>query len=492
MKRLIIALVLSSAQAYAALAAATVWEVRTTGTTTSGGGYSTGGTDMSIFDNKNAAACTSCQSATVNISTTDGVAAGTTTITSLTGNYSSALIGNVVNISGGTGSITSGWYQVASVTNSTTFDVDRSTGLTTGTGVTVNIGGAVSTIGTALAVVVAGNTVWVKATATYSTSANTSFATAGTTGLPITTSGYTSTRGDNGKATVQLSAGTGLNMFNLTAALNKVHNFVLDCNTKGTSRGLSATSGTQYLFDNIQSKNCTTSGFTITAQGALGLGLNATGMTSAATAGFVLGAATFTCRQCSANANASPGFVANGGANTYTFLVGAISANNTGASSDGFQVNNSTSSSESFVCEGCIAYNNGRDGLRAATAASSDAMTFRNSIFVSNAGYGINSTATDWSGGGLDLDYNAFYNNTLGARNQVAVGAHDVTLTADPFTNGASVDFSLNSTSGGGTALKAVGYPGAYFNLGTTGYRDIGAVQRVCPAGGGTTSCASQ
>ena len=106
MRKLLLALILLTAPVYAALPNFTaVWEVESGGTDTNGGGAdsATVSTDMSKFLNKNAASCTSCQSATVNISTTDAVATGTTTITSTTANFSSAIVGNFILLSGGPG-----------------------------------------------------------------------------------------------------------------------------------------------------------------------------------------------------------------------------------------------------------------------------------------------------------------------------------------------------------------------------------------------------
>jgi hypothetical protein len=74
-----------------------------------------------------------------NISTTDAVAAGTTTITSATAAFTSAITGNIIYLQGGSGSLTAGWYQ-ATYVSATSITVDRS--VASGTGITLNIGGA--------------------------------------------------------------------------------------------------------------------------------------------------------------------------------------------------------------------------------------------------------------------------------------------------------------------------------------------------------------
>jgi hypothetical protein len=57
--------------------------------------------------------------------------------------------------------------------------------------------------------------------------------------------------------------------------------------------------------------------------------------------------------------------------------------------------------------------------------------------------------------------------------------AHDVSLSVSPFVS--SSNFALNSTGGGGAALKAAGFPGV--SPAGTGYLDIGALQSQAAAG---------
>lgn len=68
------------------------------------------------------------------------------------------------------------------------------------------------------------------------------------------------------------------------------------------------------------------------------------------------------------------------------------------------------------------------------------------------------------------LDYSNFYNDTT-LRNAISAGAHDTNL--DPgFTDAANGNFTI------GTNLKAAGFPGGFPSMLVTGYLDIGAVQR--------------
>src|SRR3569833_3024642 len=126
-----------------------VWEVRLGGNDTNGGGFVPGGsgTDYSVQDSKNTTGN--------NISTTDAVSNGTTTITSATINATSDLVNNIVYFSGGSGSITPVRKRVTGVTNSTTITIDSS--IASSTGLTMNVGGALATPGYAASQMSGGN-----------------------------------------------------------------------------------------------------------------------------------------------------------------------------------------------------------------------------------------------------------------------------------------------------------------------------------------------
>jgi hypothetical protein len=162
-----------------AIAATTVWEVRTAGAATNGGGYSSGGTD---YSQQNAA----------QIAVTDAVGDGTTTITSATAAFTSACVGNIVYLSGG-GLGAAVRRQVVTYTNATTIVLDDTVAV--GVGMTLNLGGAADSPATLTGALVSGNTVHVKA-GTYTLGAAATFP-VGTAALPIAFVGYNATRGDN-------------------------------------------------------------------------------------------------------------------------------------------------------------------------------------------------------------------------------------------------------------------------------------------------------
>lgn len=217
MKFFLLVLVLTPA-AWGAFPSTTVGEVRTAGNQKNGGVFDSagGGTDMSVFDNKNAASCTSCQSDTVNISTTDAVTS-TTTVTSATANFSAAINGNGVYLEGT--STTTGWY-IATYVSSTTITLDRTVG-TGSTGITMNIGGAFKLGGTLdddfFEAFEAGNIIHIK-TGSYSLGETVSIAKAGGGQSPIRMIGYNATRGDNPTGSTRPTLTTnGTSIFTLAA-----------------------------------------------------------------------------------------------------------------------------------------------------------------------------------------------------------------------------------------------------------------------------------
>jgi hypothetical protein len=97
------------------------------------------------------------------VSVTDAVTNGTTTVTSATAAFHPGMVGNLVYLAGGTGAVAADWYEIVSYTNATTIVVDRATGLTAGTGVTLKLGGALATYSAGVDRVTVSNvTVWFK------------------------------------------------------------------------------------------------------------------------------------------------------------------------------------------------------------------------------------------------------------------------------------------------------------------------------------------
>lgn len=111
-----------------AIATNTDWEIRTTGVSTNGGGFKDLNPGTSVDYSQQDAA----QLALSDISIT------TKDLTSVTGGFTAAMVGNVIFLDGG--GATTGWYQIMGYTDTNNVDVDRNPG--NGTGTTGNVGGA--------------------------------------------------------------------------------------------------------------------------------------------------------------------------------------------------------------------------------------------------------------------------------------------------------------------------------------------------------------
>ena len=101
----------------AALSSGTYWEVRTTGDNDNGGCYdavNNGGTDYSQQD-----------AAQLSLTDLATPGAASTTLTSTTGGFTSAMVDNCIDIASGT-NFTAGIYQITAYTDTNTVTLDRS------------------------------------------------------------------------------------------------------------------------------------------------------------------------------------------------------------------------------------------------------------------------------------------------------------------------------------------------------------------------------
>lgn len=443
-----------------AFLAPVVWEVRTTATAgdVNGGGFdSVSGVPGTDFSQQDAA----------QITYTDLIinAVTNTQCTSALNPFTSAHVGNIINVTSGTG-FTVQRVQIISVAAGVA-TCDKSLGTLSSTLGNGKLGGALLTPFKVAGLAIAGHTIYIKASGTYvSTIGSTN---AASVSFPITWIGYSASRGDGGQATIQLSTSGNLLLF---TAYHRIFNVIADCNLKAASLGIGLNSGGVAV--NCKAINFTSIGFFNGATYAQFFNCVASGGTSAASAAFsTSNNAGMFLYGCRATGNACPGFQLYNA----SYAVRCISDNNTGASSDGFQFTGSQQGG--FIS--CVSYSNGRDGIQALSNFSSSVIVLA-CILAKNGRYGLNNSVGTLSGlYAILCDYNAYYLNTSGPQNAMPAGAHDVALSGDPFTNGASNDFSLNATAGAGAACRAAGFPGA-LQSGGTGALDIGALQHADPA----------
>jgi hypothetical protein len=93
-----------------------------------------------------------------------------------------------------------------------------------------------------------------------------------------------------------------------------------------------------------------------------------------------------------------------------------------------------------------------------------------NNIFSNNGRDGFRKTTAGVSPN-ITMDYNNFFGNVGIPRTNVTAGMHDQAL-APGYVSAAAGDYAI------GTNLQALGIPGAFPASTSTGYIDIGAVQR--------------
>ncbi len=467
-----------------AISALTQFEVRTTGADTNGGGFVAGasGTDYSTQDAAQSSGTNLVVDATTN-----------TKVTSASHNFVATDVGNLIQITAGSG-WTTGFYQVVSVASNAA-TLDRSPAATSTTGGTWALGGGLATIAKALTGWAVSNIIWVKkGTYTKTSLLTITGADSLSSQPPYMILGYNVTHGDNptgsNRPTLRFTA-VDSGVYITTGADNiQFANFIVDGNGAGTNgvyiNGNNPAYGT--VLTNVRVTNWTLRG--LLCYGSYPADFvrcevdsMAAGAVAAATG--LTGWSNFI--DCEIHDNACDGISLEGtGANQMLVLRCNIYRNTgttSGHASCGIYWSGST-----FKCiaKNCTIYGNAGDGL--AHNITYFAAQIRNNIFSQNGGYGLNILAQNVTR--PDVDYNFFYSNTSGARNGAIAGAHDVTLTADPFTNASlsangAADFSLNTTAGGGAAVRAAGYPGVSPSGNSTGYLDGGAYQHADPAGGG-------
>jgi|HubBroStandDraft_2_1064218.scaffolds.fasta_scaffold26165_2 hypothetical protein len=468
-----------------ALPATSVWEVRpTVGSDTNGGGFDSAaaGTDYSKQNSKNSAGS--------NISTTDltTTTTGGFTCTSATASFTSAITGNFIYLSGGTGgTVTAGWYY-ATYATATTITLDRSPGAAA-TLVTMNIGGALATVSQAYTNSSSSHIIWVQNSGTYTvtTTLVISLQSYAAPGNPFSIIGYTTVRGDNG----QFTWTTATNSIDLvdfgsgsTGAINVLLqniNFTTTAGTKKDAIGSGSTSTNSAIITLI---NCTITGFVIGIDGNTntsyfnGLNIVNCRITGCSSHGVRNGTNTYFLGSCIDN-NAGDGF--NGGVTPFPAHLGSwifdksIFYKNS-ANGINFNFDDTPTPNTALyivIISHCI-FSTNTDAGALFENSNDPQPKFSNCIFDANGTYGIdagNSTVTIPA----LLYNNAFYNNGTAATRTIGVGIGTITLTASPYVS-IGTNFALNATSGGGALLRSLGWPGV-LNFGGTGYASVGPLE---------------
>lgn len=464
MKRIFFGLFLLFTQpCFAAMSASIIWEFSSTATANmvNGGGFKTGatGTDYSL---QNAAQLTG---------TDLTCTAASTTVTSATGGFTAAMIGNVIHLTAltGTGAII-GWYEITAYTDTNNIVLDRTptNGVNNITAGTFYVGGALN-VGALedsfYEQCVAGQIAYIK-NGTYSFGAVSVGTAVGTTALPILFEGYQTTRGDNPTIANSPTIACGANSFSILQRYWILKN--LSFTGTGTTL-LTIVDGCQVI--NCKSNNSsgtvdrdavTTSNSIATINKVLYFGCEA--VSTAGDAIAIGGTSQNMVIGCYIH-NSKNGFLATTGEKNIiqdcifdTFSSNAVTTGN---------MNGLTLIGNTFY---------GAETPAGTGVSLGDSF---NVIFLNNIIYGFTTGVTFSSQ--LDssfFDYNNYFNNTT-ARTNVMTGDHDTAL-APGFTDAVNADFRV------GANMKATAFPGTFPGAGASciGYLDQGAVQRVEPTGG--------
>lgn len=525
MKLIALFLVLSS-QVWAVLPETGVINFRATATAgnVNGCGFNSarGGTDYTL---QNAAQVTN----------TDGAASGTTTFTSAGSTFTSAMVGNYLHITVG-GGTTVGWYEIVTYTNANNVVLDRTPG--TGSSATFYVGGACS-LGSTLdddvfEIGVPGNRFQIM-NGSYTLGESVAVTAAGTALLPIVFEGYDSTPGDKPLTTSRPFLACGANSLSLGAYWRLGHVSAAATTAGGVFVGADGVIYHSKIINNSTTANRIA---ITTSADAVYIGVEAVSYRGYAFSGN----ARFYMLGCYVH-DSSIGYLATGSSGAGTIAhsifadnvtaairVGAASTtqfaliNNTlyGAENKlGIGLDVNTTGANNISMTGSIvygfttgvshvdttqlhsfdnwnAYNNNTADVSGWTKGANDVSTAPGFISVAQltgatattSGSVLTQSGANFATVTDNVDFVYIVSGTGITAGKYLITSHTTdTLTLDiaPGTN-ATADKVWQVTTGHnfaiGTNYRGLGFPGVFPGGLSTGYMDIGAVQRQEPAGG--------
>ncbi len=479
MKRLSIAFLLCFS-CVAAIPVSTTWEVRSaTGADTNGGGFDPSvaipGQDFS-------------QQAAAQVAFTDLIIGATTTqLTSALSPFATCTAGvgrcgNVINITGGAG-CTVGWYVILS-TSTITATMDRAVGTAAST-CTGNMGGALAKLSKAVSLATQNNVIYATGSETITSTLSLSLTSAGGANAPFRVTGYNAARGDGGQFTLQTSTNSVVLITYVSGARDYVIQNLLLKSTAGTpGNGINAgTSGASnnLTLDNVRITGCNVGiwGPFNTQYYILPITLNSCEIDNCVSHGIDVSSVIYVLNSY-VHDNGGDGLLlhaANQNYQTYAVVNSVFRSNVTGILQE--------SNFPGIIMNSAL-LDNSSNGYQV-TNSGFDSLTMINTIVDGN-GTGFRSTAAVT---GVFKNNATRANGTL-LNNFPNLFEGSIVLSADPFTNRATGDFSLNNTAGGerGEPFLFLGRRGRLEGVGRAGLRVVPVSHRLdqqyVGGGGGT------
>lgn len=448
-----------------ALPATAVWEVRTTGENTNGGGFNSarGGTDYSQQD-----------AAEVFVDGTLSTSgAGATTVSSGSDGFPADCVGNIGYLDGG-GQWTTGFYEIVTRTDAQHVVLDRSpTPGGAGVAGSIRVGGATNSPQTIDGVLVNGNTIYVK-TGTYTLTRAVALAAS-----TLLVEGYTTTRGDGATtypACVLDINGVDAHVLTVTGNYVQVRYLTVTNNPARAKNGVNW-SGSGGCLYRLRAHNIGRSGIYCDGIGNAVIGCEASNCSNSSafySAIYLVGRGV-AASGCFVHDSAAAGF--------YSAAIGVVSLYSCIAARCDSGIRLSTAYNSSIgMCSNCVAYGCTSGGFDCYSSSTSY-IHFDNCISVAND-YGIATHATAY--GAIDLSGGiAFYGNTTAEiQNEASCTVFEpvdrLSLETDPFVDAANNDFRLKTNQ---RTLLGSGHPAAFLMSGaystSTGHPDYGALQQV-------------
>lgn len=367
--------------------------------------------------------------------------------------------------------------------------VDPALGSDSNAGTSPGAGNAYLTPGkamqTAIAAATAGFRIYVKGSATSTTTTDTAnvaggrldFTLSGTQSAFNRLIGYTTTITDGGRFTFALGSGLTGPLVTTNNA-NSFHD-IRNLNLTGNS-----TSGASALTHNGRSNrmaNVKVSAFTgggahiviINNDASLRRFEVSGGNTSNSAALIVNGSAQVSDGWVHGNAGRGVHIAANAA----DALIRVASCDHTGANGYGFYIDGA----RDFYLDHCVEWNNAAGGF--VLTGTDSTVIIHKSVSGGGGGYNYDNRSAADAIVLLSPRHKANTSGLYPATPNIVEGAD--TLSGDPFTDYANGDFSPDSTAGEGAKLRGVSE--AILGGTTTSYADVGAAQHQDAGGGGTT-----